>query len=330
MPAQLDRAYLAARPGKALARLLAAGLFEGRPLTARARWLNPLVFAALATARTLPPLRAVRAPLFLVGTGRSGTTWLGKVLSLHPEVAFLNEPKALWHAAIPDEDLIGSYAAAPARLALDERDATPRAARVLARGYGAFLALTRARRVLDKYPELVFRAACVRALFPEARFLLLVRDGADTSRSVAAWSARRRATAAGDDWWGRAGRKYRILVEQGAVHEPDLCGAVAELAALDGHEDRAALEWILAMRAGMALLARHPAQVLAVRYEALVEAPRASLARVLEFAQLTPAAALLAYAERSVGPRVRAAPLTLAPALRAPFAATRRALGYER
>lgn len=328
MPAQLDRAYLAARPSKALERLLAAGVFEGRPLTARARWLNPLTCAAIASARALPALASVRAPLFVIGTGRSGTTWLAKVLSLHPEVGFLNEPKALWHAAIPDEDLVGSYTRGPARLALDERDASPRARRVLAHGYGAFLRLTRSRRVLDKYPELVFRVECVRALFPDARFLLLVRHGADTCRSVAAWSARHaRGGRELHDWWGRDGRKFRVLVEQGAAREPDLGRAVG-LVTLARQEDRAALEWLLAMRAGLGAARRHPHSVLVLRYESLAARPREALASVLAFADLTPDERLLAYAERSATPRPAGAPLELAEALRAPFADTLRALGY--
>jgi hypothetical protein len=40
--------------------------------------------------------------------------------------------------------------------------------------YGAYLALTGTTRVIDKYPELVFRVDFVRALFPEAKFLLIV------------------------------------------------------------------------------------------------------------------------------------------------------------
>lgn len=324
MPAQLDRAYLAARPTKALERFLAAALFEGRPLTARARWLNPLVFAGLAATRSLPPLAPVRAPLYVIGTGRSGTTWLGKVLSLHREIGFLNEPKALWHAAIPDEDLLGSYTRVPARLFLDERDATPRAAQALARGYGAFLRFTRSRRVLDKYPELVFRVDCVRALFPDARFLLLVRSGADTCRSVAAWSARHATRSAGEthDWWGVERRKFRILVEQGAAREPDLAGHGAALLALTRPEDMAALEWILAMRAGFAARERHPERVLVVPYEELVARPRPTVARVLDFAVLASDERVLAYAERSAEPRARTGPLELAPLLRLPFERT--------
>ena len=101
MPAQIDRRYVRASPFKACGRLVSWSLFEGRPLTTRGRWINPLVFALYGIQRRLPQLHRVERPIFIVGTGRSGTTVLGTVLSLHRELGFLNEPKALWHAVLP-------------------------------------------------------------------------------------------------------------------------------------------------------------------------------------------------------------------------------------
>jgi hypothetical protein len=201
----------------------------------------------------------------------------------------------------------------------------------LTHGYGAFLRLTRSRRVLDKYPELVFRVGLVRALFPDARFLLLVRAGADTCRSVAAWSVRHRTRHGGEthDWWGAERRKFRALVEQGAAREPDLAGARAELLALERQEDMAALEWILAMRSGLAAAERHPEHVLVVRYEELVARPRETVARGLDFAALARDERVLAYAERSAVPRAPAAPLELAPVLERPFESTSARLHFD-
>ena len=36
--------------------------------------------------------------------------------------------------------------------------------------FGAYLTTTRSERLVDKYPELIFRVDFVRALFPDARF----------------------------------------------------------------------------------------------------------------------------------------------------------------
>ena len=61
-------------------------------------------------------------PIFIVGTGRSGTTILGKILSVHKQVAFLNEPKALWFFANKEDDLIGSYSKSKGRYHFNEND----------------------------------------------------------------------------------------------------------------------------------------------------------------------------------------------------------------
>jgi len=332
MTAQVDAAYLRASPAKSLGRVLAATLFEGRPLTARARFLNPLVRAVHASAARLAGSVLPRPPLFVIGTGRSGTTWLAKVLSLHPEVALLNEPKALWHAAIPDEDLVGSYTRGPARLVLGPEDATPAARARLGAGYALFLRLARARTLLDKYPELVFRVACVRALFPGARFLWLVRRGADTCASVATWSHGHSVQWASErhDWWGVDGRKYALLVAQGAARDPELAAHTDELAALTNDAARAALEWLLAMRAGRAAEREFPGEILRIDYESLCQAPTRELQRALAFAGLAPSARVLRYAEAVAEVHGKAPPPELPPFLAAVFARTQAELDAPR
>lgn len=114
MVAQIDRDYIRTRPTRLWARMLSYLAFEGRPLTTRGQWINPIVFAGFATARALPQLRSVKSPVFILGAGRSGTTILGILMSMHRKVGFLNEPKAMWHAATHGgEDLIGSYDRGP-------------------------------------------------------------------------------------------------------------------------------------------------------------------------------------------------------------------------
>jgi hypothetical protein len=74
MIAQLDPNYIRMRPTKAVTRLISYALFEGRPLTTKGRWINPLVFSLFALEKRLPLLNKVKRPMFIVGTGRSGTT----------------------------------------------------------------------------------------------------------------------------------------------------------------------------------------------------------------------------------------------------------------
>ncbi|MGR3343711.1 MAG: sulfotransferase [Paracoccaceae bacterium] len=144
-------------------------LFEGRPLTTRGRWINPLVFAGYRLWSALPLRGRELRPIFILGVGRSGTTVLGTILALHQDVGYLNEPKALWHAALGNDDLIGSYSDQPGRYRMTRADAGAQPVRRLHRNYRAFLWLSRSRRVVDKYPELLFRNAMIDAAFPGAK-----------------------------------------------------------------------------------------------------------------------------------------------------------------
>src|SRR5947209_17022299 len=99
-------------------------MLEGRSLTTHGRWINPLVFAHLTFEKHLPQLKEVEKPIFIVGMGRTGTTILGLLLSIHRDVGFLNEPKALWHVAYPYEDVNGNFSRAASKFHLAAEDAT--------------------------------------------------------------------------------------------------------------------------------------------------------------------------------------------------------------
>lgn len=284
MVAQIDKAYLRRRPTRLWPRMLSYAFFEGRPLTTRGRWINPLVFALARLLSSLPSLRRVEAPVFILGTGRSGTTILGIVLSMHRDVGFLNEPKALWAGLFPNEDLIGNYNRNPAQYRLDAQAATPSLVRRAHRIFGAYLRLSGTRRVVDKYPELIFRTGFVRAIFPDAKFLFLSRNGIETCVSIRRWSERLGQRVGGEthDWWGVDDRKWKMLLEQIIPEHPDLAAHTNKLAGLD-QEARAAVEWIVTMREGMRLTAADPRRTLHVPYASLCADPRGWATRLETF-----------------------------------------------
>ncbi len=57
----------------------------------------------------------VEKPIFIIGIGRSGSTILGTVLSMHREIGFLDEPKAIWYSIDPKDDVIGHFSNEPAQ-----------------------------------------------------------------------------------------------------------------------------------------------------------------------------------------------------------------------
>ena len=288
MVAQIDKDYVSRSLRKTWIRLVSYSLFEGRPLTTRGRWINPGVLLLARLIGNRAQSRSVTAPLYILGQGRSGSTVLGLVLSMHREIAFLNEPKAVWHSAYPYEDLAGNFTDQPAKYALNSEDATYDVQRRLHNLYGAYLKISGMQRVLDKYPELLFRVPFVITIFPDARFLLLFRNGWDVCHSIDNWS-RVHANADSnvlEDWWGKNDRKWHFLVDQLVIREADLRNHASELRTLDRQLDRAALEWILTMREIRRVHTRYTDRTLLVSYESLVNTPRKILSEIMEFCAL--------------------------------------------
>lgn len=331
MVAQIDSAYVKTRPSRLWARLLGYAFFEGRPLTTRGQWINPVLFRLFALQKRLPVLRKPTAPIFILGTGRSGTTILGVVLSMHPDVGFLNEPKAIWAALRDDEDLIGSYHRGAARYRLGADDASPDLRRAAHRIYGAYLRFSMTRRIVDKYPELIFRVPFVRQIFPDAKFLFLSRDGWDTCTSIENWSARLGSEVGGDshDWWGVNRRKWALLVNEIVPEHADLAAHVDMLRTLQDHRAMAATEWIVTMREGLRLLETHPQDVMHVPYDALCARPVDMCRRIAAFAGLTEDAVFLDYADSVLSPSIPKKEFDLPPELHLPFRQTIDALAAQ-
>jgi len=94
MVAQLDKEYVELSKERALKRFLSYLFFEGRPHTTKGQWFNPVVFALLRLLAKLPGDKSLNKPVFITGLGRSGTTVLGLIMSVHKDLGYLNEPKA--------------------------------------------------------------------------------------------------------------------------------------------------------------------------------------------------------------------------------------------
>jgi hypothetical protein len=330
MVAQVDSRYIKARPGKLVSRLVSYALFEGRPVTTRGQWINPLLFAHFALEKRLPQFKKVEQPIFILGTGRSGTTILGVVLSMHREIGFLNEPKAMWHAIYPDEDVIGSYSRGPARYRLEASDADEGVKHNAHRLFGAYLASVFSPRLVDKYPELIFRVPFVREIFPDAQFIFLVRNGWDTCASIDKWSARCGEQKNGEvhDWWGVNQRKWKLMLKELIEPDPYFANVKEAAAGFTKHTDMAALEWVVTMREGMRRMRENPDCIQQVRYEDLVADPRDTMCGIADFAGLGEDETWLRYGESVLRSAPPHAEFDMHLALRPLFNETMQALGY--
>lgn len=330
MIAQLDPLYIRTRPSKAVSRVLSHLFFQGRFLTTRYRGLNRFILTGLAGLKRLPALRWVEKPIFIVGIGRSGTTVLGKVLSMHRDIGFLNEPKAIWYTIHSKDDVNGHFSSGPALYRLQAEDVTPSVYRTAHRIFGAYLAITRSKRVLDKNPEIIFRIPYVQAFFPDAKFVLLVRNGWDTISSIATWSRRYRKKVGGniEDWWGFNRRKWRFMLEELVAAEPLLTSGYEEIESFTRQEDMAAVEWVVTMQEGLRWLRLLPGCMHLIRYEELTTRPEDTLTELSSFCELEQDAVFLAYARQVLKPVPHKQSQALSPAVQGAFLETMAALNY--
>jgi hypothetical protein len=232
-----------------LAALTARGLVSDRRERRRDRALQP---SRGITPRALDP--RLRAPVFVLGAPRSGTTFLGSCIGALPEVSYHFEPRVTKAAA---------------RMVYEGTWSERRAARVFRRSYRLLLlaAGDGGRRFVEKNPENCFVVPFLVRTFPDAKFVQIVRDGRDVAVSHAEkpWLS---AASAGSGRRGRGGQAWgpwaRWWVER---ERADEFAAASDLT-------RTAWSWRRFTSAARDALAQLPAdRVLTVRYEDVVSRP---------------------------------------------------------
>lgn len=330
MIAQLDKEQVRLRPFRAATRIISHVLLQGRPLTTKGRWLNHLLLLQFAILKKLPKVKTVKKPIFILGIGRSGTTILGKILALHPYLCFLNEPKAMWHSIYSAEDLIGSYSRGPVTYRLSEQDAVQETIDAAHNLYSYALAITHSQRILDKYPELIFRIPFIKAIFPDAKLLFLVRNGWDTIQSITTWSQNKGVNVNGEqhDWWGANQRKWNTLIHDIVATNSQLAKDLDSIKNFTQQSDMAAIEWIVTMREGLNYLKSNPHDMLKIHYEQFVTEPKNSLIQIFDFCELPQDQILLDYAQRKLIFRPAKEPFPLHPAIVTHFQTVMDQLGY--
>lgn len=271
MVAQIDKAYVKTSKSRTIVRLLSYVLFEGRPLTTKGRWINYPLKMFYRLILMLPKLSRDFKPAFVIGTGRSGTTILGVVLSMHKEIGFLNEPKLPWALVNQKDDLIGSYLPEPGKYRLSEIDVISNQSQLIEKIYSFYSFLTRSSVVLDKYPEMTFRYQYVKKLLPDSKFIFLYRNGWDTCASINHWSERLGITVEGNshDWWGLNDRKWYLLVRDLVDGDDEIGKHSEKIKLISCHKTRAAIEWLLTMKEGIKLAEKFPERVIKIKYEDL-------------------------------------------------------------
>lgn len=134
--------------------------------------IERLTPAAISRWSVVEPIASPPAPIFIVGFPRSGTTLLDTLLMNAPELRILEEVPVMERieAMLGDPDRIASLSA-------DDAD------RLRAAYFDTLLTLVPGidvtRRIVDKFPTNMVRAALIHRLFPDAKFIFVERHPCD-------------------------------------------------------------------------------------------------------------------------------------------------------
>ncbi|HUN42743.1 MAG TPA: sulfotransferase [Acetobacteraceae bacterium] len=214
---------------------------------------------------------------FIGGAMKSGTTWLQLLLNAHPEIACKGEGHIANHLApllAQSVDRHNQKIAHKNKDVFNEIDGFPLYDRDdLAYLIGAALLLPFAsatanknlRAIGEKTPDNIRHFDLLRTIFPNARFLQVIRDGRDCA--VSAWFHNLRATP---EWTLST---YPALSDYAAVF---------------------AQEWATDIAQAQAFAASCPAACLTVRYESVLYDTAGVLRGILEFLGLDAATDIIA------------------------------------
>jgi hypothetical protein len=234
-------------------------------------------------------------PIFIVGCGRSGTTIFGRCLGQHEDVGYLNEPRLLWKVAFPRSDISSRFAPrVGGSLVLGENDWNPAGARLLRFLFASELRRRRRTRLCEKTPGNEFRLGLISRVFPDAKYLWIVRD-----RRRVAQSIQKLADRALHDfgWYGFRDYKWHQLEK--------LVRELTPPSEMPRHSrsnlERGLIEWRMSIRYAEDFFRCHPQlPMLQIRYEHLTADPAGTMCTVSEFAELPHSPQLLRWAARHV------------------------------
>jgi LPS sulfotransferase NodH len=123
----------------------------------------------------------LKNPIFILGMARSGTTLLNDILSEHKQIAVLSEANDIWDPTgfpwdAENHETPPVWVDAQAYTARWWRDTKPRQQQIRA-VFGAYQVLVNKAYFINKTPFNTYRVPQLLEIFPEARFIHLVRDG---------------------------------------------------------------------------------------------------------------------------------------------------------
>lgn len=112
-------------------------------------------------------------PVFIIGAPRSGTSFLGELISQHRSVTYADEPRFTWrYGNDAKSDL------------LRPGDARPEVREYIRRSFAHLVRQQDKTRLAEKMPSNSLRMGFIDRIFPDCRFVHIIRNGLDSVLSI--------------------------------------------------------------------------------------------------------------------------------------------------
>ncbi len=246
-------------------------------------------------------------PIFIIAGVRSGTTMLGDILSKHEDVAYWIEPKYIWQYRKPGQktDLRSA------------EEATSSVSEYIRRKFAEYTVALGKERFLEKTPSNVFRVAFINEIFPDARFIQLIRSGVSSALSAEKkWLAKpersalkRRLTSGEIPIVDLPFYFFTIVKEvvwkylspqQGSVWGQKFEG-IQEYRAAHSVIETCAKQWSEGLRVSQSELDKiDPQRIYTIKYEEILKQPDVVMKQLMEFMEVQHSARVVEYAQAIV------------------------------
>jgi hypothetical protein len=249
----------------------------------------------------------IEKPIFILGAPRSGTTWLGKAFDQHPDLACWAEISNIW--------MWGNTQKTNDQLT--ENDLNPKIKGYIQKRFSDYLEKYQKKRICDKTPRNCLRISFIQAVFPDAKIIMVLRDGRSVINSTKKELNRPKTVP----WKEAYSRLKEVPVWEWSVFLPRITSRLKRMLGIPldywGARPPGWQEWVN-QYSREALLAKQwsetmeiaiaegrklpPENYLEIRYEDLVSSPQEKIQEIANFAELDSPEPIINYARSTADP----------------------------
>jgi GT2 family glycosyltransferase len=272
----------------------------------------------------LPLATKINMPIFVIGSGSSGTSILAKILALHKDVYSAKEADEAWFIA--DNTTSLRHYGIKGRFHFDELDFDKAQVKKLNRIFYRVLKNAKKKRLLEKTPHNLYRIKWVKKIFPDAKFIHTIRNGKNFINSIKKRNKYEKAPGGYPGWWWRKDdyiwHKYKEMFLKNHPEYKDIVRDDFD------DENRAAIQWITAMEKKN-IEGLNAKDYLEIKYEELTENPGRIIRAIYDFTGLDCDEKPISFAKKNLKKRTYDIIPKLVPEIKKIFNVYCKRYGYD-